>query len=267
MSRKILLVGSVCVIAGGALAAVLQTSFETHPATEVVSLATLPPTESVPIDAVSRMIPQSESLGTSEAEISEASIAPAARERASSSVGTLTPSPKIVPPAPVRNEPSIAEERAVVDQTPAVARSLPVATVPTNGTLLLTVASELSTIRTRYELSTLHPDDRLHTLAAARSRDMATRNYFSHTNPDGCGIMCHSAQIGVPVSRFAENIGWYAPYDSLSEAALAHHFLAAWMESKGHRDNLLTPELTHYGVGTAPQGEKLIITMVFATME
>lgn len=247
----------------------MHTLSDTLPATEVLSPPTLLPGESVTTDEVSQVIPQSVLLDRAEAGLGEMEVAAAlvAREPVSSSVEALTLPPKIVPPTSVRNEPSIAEERAVVDQAPAVTRSLPTAIAPTNDTLLQAVASGLAVIRTRYELSSLHPDDRLHTLATARSRDMATRNYFSHTNPDGCGIACHSTQIGVPVTRFAENIGWYAPYDSLSETALADYFLTAWMESKGHRDNLLTPELTHYGLGTALQGDRLIITMVFATME
>lgn len=156
----------------------------------------------------------------------------------------------------VRSKPAtpVAPEVTVPVRVPAVAVGAPIDT-------------GLIALRKQHQLQPLWADARLHKIATARSRDMATRNYFSHTNPDGCGISCQFTQSGLPATRFAENIGWYAPYTRLSETALADHFLTAWMESQGHRENLLTPELTHYGVGTALAGDKVIITMIFAHFE
>ena len=84
-------------------------------------------------------------------------------------------------------------------------------------------------------------------LAQWRSKDMIDRDYFSHT------ILGTSYQIyhwydsnGLSWSSGGENIGWNAGYaDADSPVAINDGF----MNSSGHRANILNPTWSHGGVG------------------
>lgn len=77
-------------------------------------------------------------------------------------------------------------------------------------------------------------------VAYKHSLDMASRNFFDHTNPSGERPFDRLLKDGVNFSIAAENIaaGYFNAFD-------AH---AAWVNSKGHRDNLLR-DIEFLGVG------------------
>ncbi len=83
----------------------------------------------------------------------------------------------------------------------------------------------------------------LERVAQKKAEDMASRQYFSHTTPDG----------KTPWSFF-ESVGY--AYQSAGEN-LAVHFMDveplqdAWMNSPGHRANILSSKFTEMGVGMA----------------
>jgi uncharacterized protein YkwD len=78
-------------------------------------------------------------------------------------------------------------------------------------------------------------------LARAHSADMRDRKFFDHTNPDGLSPFDRGAAAGVPVR--AENIAFGQP-----DAAAV---MADWMNSSGHRANILDCRYTKLGVGVA----------------
>lgn len=90
---------------------------------------------------------------------------------------------------------------------------------------------------------------------AGRATDMGTRNYFSHTILN-CGtqnVFRMLTAAGIQWSSAAENIGWESGSpDPLTAARRLHD---QFMNSPGHRANILEPASTHVGVGswhTAP---------------
>jgi uncharacterized protein YkwD len=83
--------------------------------------------------------------------------------------------------------------------------------------------------------------------AQVHSDDMARRNFFSHTNPDGIGPFERVAATGYEGSRVAENIA--AGYPSIEAV------VQGWMESPGHRANILNCTLTETGIGYVFQGD------------
>lgn len=85
-------------------------------------------------------------------------------------------------------------------------------------------------------------DEGLAGVARAHSVDMRDRGYFSHTSPEGLSPFDRAAGAGVAGSR-AENIA-----RGQSGAAAV---MAAWMNSPGHRANILNCSLTRLGVGVA----------------
>jgi uncharacterized protein YkwD len=92
-------------------------------------------------------------------------------------------------------------------------------------------------------LETLEEQPQLTAAARSHSADMACRNYFSHTGLDGSSPFDRMARAGYVFSAAAENL---AAGHASPQAAFD-----GWMDSPGHRDNLLNPDYVHVGVGYA----------------
>ena len=75
----------------------------------------------------------------------------------------------------------------------------------------------------------------------AHSEDMDDRNFFDHTNLDGDSPFDRIRDAGISYGTAGENIS--AGY---STPAAAH---TGWMDSSGHRANILNSNFTHIGVG------------------
>lgn len=86
----------------------------------------------------------------------------------------------------------------------------------------------------------LRTDERLRTAARGHSDDMAAKNYFSHTAPSGSTFVERSRSAGYG-SPGAENI---ARGQSTAAAVVA-----GWMNSEGHRANILNCTLKAIGAG------------------
>lgn len=91
----------------------------------------------------------------------------------------------------------------------------------------------------------LAADDRLGAAARAHSADMAARNYFDHVSQDGRSFVDRVKAAGYP-SPGAENI---AAGQRTAEAVVK-----GWMDSPGHRANILNCKLRALGVGMARGG-------------
>ncbi|NUO57238.1 MAG: CAP domain-containing protein [Hamadaea sp.] len=90
----------------------------------------------------------------------------------------------------------------------------------------------------------LRNDARLHKAARAYSALMAEKNFFSHTGPDGSSFVDRIAATGYPRSAAAaENIAY-----GYADAAAV---MKGWMDSSGHRANILNCDLKAIGVGLA----------------
>lgn len=77
--------------------------------------------------------------------------------------------------------------------------------------------------------------------AQSHSEDMAFNDFFSHTSFDGRSPWDRIRETGYLFSSAAENIA--AGYSSANSA------VAAWMNSSGHRANILNCRLAETGVG------------------
>ena len=84
-------------------------------------------------------------------------------------------------------------------------------------------------------------DERLVAAAQGHSEDMAANDFFSHTGSDGSQPWDRMDEEGYRWSRAAENIA--AGYPTAEQA------VAAWMNSPGHRNNILNCDLVDTGVG------------------
>ncbi|MET7599556.1 MULTISPECIES: CAP domain-containing protein [unclassified Streptomyces] len=77
-------------------------------------------------------------------------------------------------------------------------------------------------------------------LAAAFSEDMATRGFFDHTDPSGASPWDRAAKAGI-TDLGGENIA--------RGQATAEAVMEAWMNSPGHRANILNCDFKTLGVG------------------
>jgi uncharacterized protein YkwD len=102
------------------------------------------------------------------------------------------------------------------------------------------VLSLVNAERAKVGCSPLTPDPALASLAEGHSRDMAERGYFSHTTPDGSSPWDRAAAAGV------ENMGGENIARGQSDAQAV---MEAWMNSEGHRANILNCDFRTLGVG------------------
>jgi uncharacterized protein YkwD len=125
--------------------------------------------------------------------------------------------------------------------------------------------------RSRRGLSTLSCDTRLQEIARYHSEDMASERYFAHDSPDGetlgdrydrFGYDCRVQTSGNTYATGAENIAYtYADSNVRTESGLVNYgnnetdiargLVSQWMNSTGHRENILRPFWESEGIGVA----------------
>ncbi|MFE9444532.1 CAP domain-containing protein [Streptomyces sp. NPDC006602] len=100
--------------------------------------------------------------------------------------------------------------------------------------------------RARAGLPRLAVDPPLAAAAQAYSTDMAARAFYSHTSPEGTQPWDRAAAAGSTLRSIGENIacGQRSPAEVVE----------GWMNSPGHRANILKPTFTRIGVGFAGGG-------------
>jgi uncharacterized protein YkwD len=97
--------------------------------------------------------------------------------------------------------------------------------------------------RARYGLGTLTAQYQLSAAATVHATDMACKNYFSHTGSDGSSPFDRIKTQGYIYYYAGENL--FAGNGVYNDAGQA---VSAWMNSPGHRQNILNPEFTEAGV-------------------
>ncbi|MBB3869575.1 sporulation protein [Parageobacillus toebii NBRC 107807] len=100
--------------------------------------------------------------------------------------------------------------------------------------------------RAKYGLPPLKVDLALSKVAREKSRDMAVNHYFSHNSPTYGSPFEMMRKFGISYTAAGENIakGQRTPQE----------VVAAWMNSPGHRANILNKNYTHIGVGFEENG-------------
>lgn len=109
--------------------------------------------------------------------------------------------------------------------------------------LVSRVISLTNAERAGARLPPLAVDPLLGVAAQAHSEDMVARDFYSHTAPDGRQPWDRAAAAGCTHRGIGENIA--------CGQRTAAEVLRGWMESPGHRANILKADFTHIGVGFA----------------
>ncbi|MFI6640970.1 CAP domain-containing protein [Streptomyces sp. NPDC050504] len=129
-----------------------------------------------------------------------------------------------------------AKERAGRTEAPAVSRDRTPASESAEAAVLALVNQE----RAKVGCQAVRPSAELAALAAAFSKDMAERDFFDHTDPDGATPWDRAEKAGVK-GLGGENIA--------RGQADAQAVMDAWMNSEGHRANILNCDYKTLGVG------------------
>lgn len=100
--------------------------------------------------------------------------------------------------------------------------------------------------RRKNGLSDLKADSALSNVAREKSKDMKAKNYFSHTSPTYGSPFDMMRDFGISYNTAGENIamGQRSPEEVVQ----------AWMNSEGHRKNILNGNFTQIGVGYVEDG-------------
>jgi uncharacterized protein YkwD len=107
----------------------------------------------------------------------------------------------------------------------------------------------LNAERASRDIAALTMRDDLRLVARAHSEDMVARDFFDHTNPDGKDPFERMADAEITYSTAGENIAWNSFPDPVATA------VDGWMNSTGHRNNILNGSFTHAGMGVASDGK------------
>ena len=109
------------------------------------------------------------------------------------------------------------------------------------GDFAAQVAALVNAARAEYGLPALTVDAKVQQAAQVRARESAQS--FSHTRPDGSSFSTALTEAGVSYTRSGENIAY--------GQTTPQQVVQAWMDSAGHRANILDAGFTHIGVGHA----------------
>lgn len=104
--------------------------------------------------------------------------------------------------------------------------------------------------RSKQGLPALQTDSPLNDVAKTKAQDMASEGYFSHTSPTYGSPFDMMRDFGISYQSAAENIaaGQRSPEEVVN----------AWMNSEGHRANILDNRFTHIGVGFDKNGNQWV---------
>lgn len=201
-------------------------------------------------------LPLTNDPGTLTASPSTTSTSPSASASASASA-TRTPgapkSPAATPskaPRPTTAAPAPQRATASAATTPATRPK----TTPTRGSrqdsgqssVAAQVVALVNAERAKAGCGPLTFNATLARAAQGHSDDMAARDFFDHTNPDGAGPGDRVTAAGYPWSTYGENIA--------KGQSSAEQVMEAWMNSPGHRANILNCDFKEIGVGIHDAG-------------
>jgi len=94
----------------------------------------------------------------------------------------------------------------------------------------------LNAQRARVGAGPLTQNPKLQLAAERHSLDMATRKFFEHVNPEGVSDAARIIHTGYPPIFIGENLAWGEEQESTPAM-----IVKAWMNSPGHKANLMRP--------------------------
>jgi uncharacterized protein YkwD len=143
-----------------------------------------------------------------------------------------------------------------------VGRSRPNSEAPSPSITLLELEAgtrrRINQLRQENGLPALQRNEVLAQVARNYSRQMATQNFFDHKDPSGRDAVQRVHSAGLSFQLIGENLHRSRNADDPIETAIK-----SWMDSPGHRANILRPIFTETGIGVWRDGNQYYFTQLF----
>ncbi len=114
-------------------------------------------------------------------------------------------------------------------------------TAPVSANTMEDMLTAVNAERAQYGLSPLVLSYKLTQAAQTQADDMAFNKFMSHYGSDGSSPFDRMKRVGYNYKTAGENVA--AGYDSVTDV------MVGWMNSEGHRANILDSSFTQLGVG------------------
>lgn len=133
---------------------------------------------------------------------------------------------------------------------------------PAQSTSLTRMEAEvyqgINQIRQKNRLSQFRQNEKLAVVARNYSRRMAEQRFFAHTSPQGDTMVERVRSAGIFYFMLGENL-----FTSTNIPQPAKAAIAGWMNSPGHRENILNPVYQEMGIGVWKRGNTYYFTQLF----
>ena len=110
--------------------------------------------------------------------------------------------------------------------------------------------------REENSLSPLMYNNTMRNYAMIKGEDMVNNDYFAHEDLNGNYISYYMREDGVNYSAWGENLSWNSGYNFKTSYEVAEFFVNGWMNSPGHRANILNSNFKEIGVGVIQTGSQ-----------
>ena len=128
--------------------------------------------------------------------------------------------------------------------------------------------------REKYGLNILEYDENLSLVAKLHSIDMADDEYFAHETPEGLSptdrasrsdYVCEYRIGNLIYSGIGENIHMVkgSSVSFMSPESIAELAVSGWMDSPGHKENILTSNFSKEGIGVSISAFTIHVTQDF----
>lgn len=124
------------------------------------------------------------------------------------------------------------------------------------------IHEETNDVRSNQSLPTIEYSDELQGVAKNHSEHMAEDDFFAHDTPGGVGPQERVAQAGLRCTT-GENLHYEEGYSTVDAKEVAERVVDGWMNSPGHRRNIVDPAWRVEGVGVERDGRELYVTQLF----
>ncbi|MCK6543088.1 CAP domain-containing protein [bacterium] len=130
--------------------------------------------------------------------------------------------------------------------------------LPGDSLAEMEVWNQVNVERAKVKLPPLVWDKALRSAARQHSREMMALGYFSHTSPTASlkTVSDRVYRTGASDASLGENIALHSVDGGYR--SIADQLMKQWMNSPGHRANILKAEFTHIGIGIASYKDSVI---------
>lgn len=157
----------------------------------------------------------------------------------------------------------LLEKLPPLPRLPQPERTVPTAITPSPQSPTIAqmeglIRDRINAIRQQQGLEPLEPNPQLAQVARDYSQQMARQNFFSHTSPSGEDPADRVRAGGLTYWMVGENLFQATNVPDLVPAAVE-----GWMNSPGHRQNILQSGYTETGVGIWREDNTYYVTQLF----